>query len=275
MRNNMSLSEKLTYSTVLIRCEYENGTSGSGTGFIMHLCKNEKNNSSIPVIVTNKHVVKDSKLTSFDFCKADDTGEPIDLESVNIKYNANSWIPHPDSNIDLCCLPIAEILRRLDKYKQNIFYIPLDTSLIPSIDIINNMNAIEDIVMIGYPIGLNDGYNHKPIIRKGITATHPKNDYQGKKHILVDMACFPGSSGSPVFILNQGSYTTQNGINIGSRIFLLGVLFGGPQYSAQGILTFNNLPNIPYPIVNIPANLGIIIKANKILDFETVLKGGR
>ena len=35
--NKMSLSEMITYSTVLIRCEYANGTSGSGTGFIVNL----------------------------------------------------------------------------------------------------------------------------------------------------------------------------------------------------------------------------------------------
>lgn len=124
----------------------------------------------------------------------------------------------------------------------------------------------------GYPIGLSDIYNHKPIIRKGITASHPKKNYKGKDEILVDMACFPGSSGSPVFIFNQGSYTVPEGLAFGNRILLLGVLYGGPQFNAQGILTFHNLPNVPIPVVNIPTNLGMIIKSNKILEFEKKFK---
>lgn len=35
---------------------------------------------------------------------------------------------------------------------------------------------------------------------------------------------YPGSSGSPVFIMNQGSYKTQQGITIGSRLMFLGVI---------------------------------------------------
>ena len=91
------------------------------------------------------------------------------------------------------------------------------------------------------------------------------------KHILLDMACFPGSSGSPVFIMNQGSYATPSGITVGNRIYLLGILFGGPQYTAQGILSFANVPNIPKPIVNIPTNLGVAIKSSEILEFEKIL----
>ncbi|MFR6298982.1 MAG: hypothetical protein ACLUML_07155 [Acutalibacteraceae bacterium] len=61
-----------------------------------------------------------------------------------------------------------------------IFYIPLETDLIPTESKINELSAIEDIVMIGYPIGISDQYNHKPVIRRGITATHPKRIIKGK-----------------------------------------------------------------------------------------------
>ncbi|MFR6298983.1 MAG: hypothetical protein ACLUML_07160 [Acutalibacteraceae bacterium] len=36
--SNMSISEMLTYSTVLINCQYADGSVGSGTGFILNLC---------------------------------------------------------------------------------------------------------------------------------------------------------------------------------------------------------------------------------------------
>lgn len=267
----MSLSEKLTYSTVLIQCTYTDGSNGSGTGFIINICKKE--NTCIPVIITNNHVVENSIRTTFQFCMANDKGEPIDTEAQKIIYDGNAWIHHPDSSVDLCCLLLAEALTELKKSNTEVFYIPLETNLIPSHDNLAELSAMEDVVMVGYPIGLSDTYNHKPIIRRGITSSHPKKDYQGKKETLLDMACYPGSSGSPVFILNQGSYTVPTGIVMGSRIHLLGVLYGGHEFNAQGVLHFANLPNVPVPVTCIPINLGIMIKAERVLEFETLFKG--
>ena len=76
----MSLTEKITYATVKIQCQYSNGTSGSGTGFIIKLCNNNETGTHVPVIITNNHVVENSVKTLFEFCKADDEGNPIDTE---------------------------------------------------------------------------------------------------------------------------------------------------------------------------------------------------
>lgn len=270
--NKMSLSEMITYSTVLIRCKYSDGTSGSGTGFIVNLCSDKEQNTCVPVLITNNHVVANSVETVFEFCRADENGNPIDTQPFAVGYQGNSWIHHPDSSVDLCCLLLAEALRQLEKNNTKVFYIPLETNLIPTQKNLEELSAMEDVVMVGYPIGLSDTYNHKPIIRRGITSSHPKKDYQGKKETLLDMACYPGSSGSPVFILNQGTYTTPNGITVGNRIYLLGVLYGGHEFNAQGILHFANLPNVPVPVTRIPINLGIMIKAERILEFENLFK---
>lgn len=266
--SNMSMSEMITYSTVLIRCQYMDGSFGSGTGFIINLCKNEEKGICIPVLVTNNHVVENSVKTVFEFCRADEDGNPIDTEPFSFTYEGNAWIHHPDKNVDMCCLLLAEALKKLEENNIKIFYIPLETDLIPDQKVLSELSAMEEVVMVGYPIGLSDTYNHKPIIRKGITSSHPKKDYQGKKETLLDMACYPGSSGSPVFILNQGTYATANGIVVGNRIILLGILYGGHEFSAKGVLEFANLPNVPSPITRIPINLGIMIKAERILEFE-------
>ena len=264
----MSLSEKLTYSTVLIQCTYTDGSNGSGTGFIINICKKE--NTCIPVIITNNHVVENSIRTAFQFCMANDKGEPIDTEAQKIIYDGNEWKHHPDPTVDLRCLPIAGVLKQLDNVGKKVFYIPLELDLIPDETKLNELSALEEIVMVGYPIGLSDNYNHKPIIRKGSTATHPRNDYQGKKEILIDMPCYPGSSGSPVFILNEGSYTAPQGVCIGSRILFLGILYGGPEFTKTGTIIFNVSPREPRVLTTIPINLGIMIKAQRILEFENL-----
>ena len=272
MNDKMSISEMITYSTVMINCQYSDGSSGSGTGFIINLCQNKEENTCIPVIVTNNHVVENSVKTVFEFCKADSDGNPIDTEPFRFTYVGNSWIHHPDESVDLCCLLLAEAINKIAGTDNRVFYIPLGINIIPNDDALRELSAMEDVVMVGYPIGLSDQYNHKPIIRRGITATHLKNNYQGNRHFLVDMACFPGSSGSPIFILNEGTYHIRNNVYVGSRILLVGVLFGGPQFSAQGVIQFANLPNSPRPVVQIPTNLGIAIKASELIQFESIFK---
>lgn len=268
----LTISEKITYSTVLVRCRYADGSIGSGTGLIINLCQNKEVGTMVPVLITNNHVVEDSIEIDFEFCKADADGNPIDTEPISVKCDESMWIRHPDANVDLRCLFLGNILRKLYEDKIQVFYIPLETTLIPDKKQLESLSAIEDVVMVGYPIGLSDQYNHKPIVRRGITASHPRKDYQGKKETLLDMACFPGSSGSPVFILNEGHFTTPKGICIGNRIYLLGILYAGPQYSVRGVLQFSNLPNTPVSVINIPVNLGVIIKAERILEFEEVIK---
>ena len=269
----MSISEQITYSTVLIRCKYANGAIGSGTGFIINLC--QENERFIPALITNSHVVNNSIETEFEFCKADEDGCPIDTEPYSLTYRnmGNTWLHHPDPSVDLCCLLLAGALIYLNNQQIRIFYKPITTALIPSAEQLAELSAMEDVVMVGYPIGLADNYNHKPVIRKGITSSHPYKDYQGKKETLLDIAAFPGSSGSPVFLLNEGSYFQSNGRMVyGSKCFFLGVLYGGPEYNVRGALSFANLPNIPVPVTSIPTNLGCMIKAERILEFEPMLK---
>lgn len=266
----MSIAEKLTYSTVLIKCKYANGSSGSGTGFIINLCQDNVKGVCYPVIITNNHVIDGSIETSFEFCLADEEGNPVDSKAFSVIHGAGIWKKHPDSTVDLCCMPLGHIVNHLKAKNVNIFYIPLTPDLIPSMEEKETFSAMEDVVMVGYPIGLSDEYNHKPIIRKGITATHIKKEYQGKKEFLVDMACFPGSSGSPIFILNEGSYHIGADLYAGNRIKFIGILYGGPQYAATGDLILMDLPNVPFPITRIPTNLGVAIKAERIFDFESM-----
>ena len=50
----VDLAEKLMYVKVQVRCELEGGGLSRGTGFIFTY---SKGNRSLPVLITNKHVV--------------------------------------------------------------------------------------------------------------------------------------------------------------------------------------------------------------------------
>lgn len=111
-----------------------------------------------------------------------------------------------------------------------------------------------------------------PILRRGSTATHPCIDYNGKKEFMIDAACFPGSSGSPVLIFNPSGYTTKTGKVImgSSRVLLVGVLYAGPQHTATGEIKVMTVPTLQQPVAfsRIPNNLGVVIKSERILELE-------
>lgn len=276
--DNLSISEQITYSTVRIECEYKNNSSGTGTGFFFQFLKDEVTGSHIPVVITNKHVINNSTKGRLIFTKENDKGEPLDTEHFEVYFDnfETFWRKHPDDNVDLCAMPIAPFLTEANKKGEKLFYISLNKSILPTDQQLLDFTALEEILMVGYPNGIWDNVNNKPILRKGVTATHPNFDYCGKKEIMIDAACFPGSSGSPVFIFNQGGYSDRRGNTYsgGTRVILLGVLFAGPQHTAQGDIQIINVPtaNKPVAISRIPNNLGLIIKSERILELENLFK---
>lgn len=267
----LSLSEQLSYSTVRIECKLVNGSTSSGTGFFYSFKTN--NGFNAPAIVTNKHVVENAVEIKVIFTAADGNLEPLDDKHIswNMGDSTSAEIKsHPDDDVDLCAIPISKVISTFSKLNLRVFFRTLDENILLGPQNIDTVDAYEDILMIGYPNGLWDEKNNKPLFRKGITASHPKFDYSGKKEIIIDAACFPGSSGSPVFIFNNGSHKKKGGpLSSGDRIILLGVLYAGPQHQASGKILNVPIAHIPI-IVGIPNNLGVVIKAERLLELEEV-----
>lgn len=270
----LSISEQLTYSTIRIECQLIDGGRSTGTGFFYRFC--DDGTSHIPVIVTNKHVVEGASDGYIHFNLEDQNGDPVEGKHhrVSISDFELGWIKHPDPDIDLCIFPFVHILNELKEKGIMPFFRSLDKSLLMDDNNLRELNAIEDILMIGYPNGIWDSLNNMPILRKGITATHPGLNYNGKKEFMIDAACFPGSSGSPVFLFNPSNYIDKQGSTIFStRIKLLGILYAGPQHTASGEVKIVDVPVAEKPIAisRIPNNLGLIIKSYILNDFEEIL----
>lgn len=257
---NLSISEQLAYSTIRISTD-----TGTGTGFFYNFSEKESG-FHVPAIVTNKHVVADANQGQFLLTLANESDEPQNTVHFTCSFDKfeERWHLHPEADVDLCAMPIAPILNELNKQKKKAFFIPINKSLIPTAQELENLKLVEDILMVGYPNGLWDEVNNMPLFRKGITSSHPHLDWKGKKEMIIDAACFPGSSGSPVFLFNEGGYVDKQGsTNLGgTRIKLLGILYAGPQHTASGEIKIVNVPtsNKPIAITGIPNNIGIVIK---------------
>lgn len=269
---SLGIMEQLTHSTVRIETNLNGGGVSTGTGFYMNFL--QKEDSCIPVIVTNKHVVSNANIGQFHVTLATNEGLPDTGKHQKFQFDQfeQRCIKHPNPEVDLAAFPIGPLVNQVQQTGQQLFYVPLKTNLIPSDEERQSYSSMEDIVMIGYPNGIWDAKNNLPVIRKGITATHSSVPWNGKSEFLTDIASFPGSSGSPVFLANIGGYMDNIGnIYMGSsRIRLLGVHYAGAMHTASGQIKIVTAPtsNVPIPITQIPNNIGVAINSKEIFGLE-------
>lgn len=275
MSKNLSVLEQLCYSTTRMTCELEDGCTSTGTAFFFKFPLPD--NHYIPIVVTNKHVVHNAKKGLFKLTIADAENNPLNSEHFEYQIETDfekMWIMHPDDNVDLCILPLSQLIRGAQALGKNLFFRTLDTTMIPSMEVNSQLDVVEDLFMIGYPDGVWDSKNNMPIIRKGITATHPNIDYEGEKIFLIDASCFPGSSGSPVIIYNSNEYTVKDRTTyVRSRLIFLGILYAVHLHTVTGdvqVVKISDIPKIQAESM-IPNNLGYVIKSSRIQDFEGIL----
>ncbi len=274
---NLLAPEQLAFTTVRIQATLSSGGTSTGTGYFFSFPDQNATGSNIPVLVTNKHVVTNAKSLTFHMTRASSAGEPMlgDFVQLQITDVAANTINHPDPDVDLCGFFVGPLLNQAQSLGQPFFFRHFDPTIVATTAELADLAALEDVIMVGYPIGLWDSANNMPVFRRGVTATHPYLDYESRKEFLVDMACFPGSSGSPVLLYNTNGYTTRDGTrHLGaSRIKLLGTLYAGPHFNAEGELQIAPVPTSTKTVAisRIPINVGVVIKAERALELQPII----
>ena len=264
----ISISERMMFNTVRLVAS----DRSSGTGYFYNFVIDNK---IVPVIITNKQVVNYNSNETMTFYLHLRNGENESNESYQVTLTLN-WIFHSKKDLCFCFVnPVFEFVKK--QTGKDVFYIAIDETILPSQKMLEELSALEELVMVGYPIGLWDKNNNFPIFRKGYTASHPAIDFNESGIGLVDMACFPGSSGSPIYILNEGGYKDKVGnLNWGqSRIIFIGTLFSGPIYDATGKLVVTDIPTSNQVVeshTGIMVNLGYYIKSSELLEFKNIIK---
>ena len=255
--NIESISNQLLYTTVPIWVERENSMENSfGTGFIFNY--KVKEGMFIPFIITNYHVVKNAKKIITEFVISIDN-KPSNKDRVKVELvNIDSF----NELIDISVIPIGPVLHKLSNTKINIFFKSIDENIILKQEEIEQLSAIEDIIFIGYPNGFYDTKNMLPIVRKGITATPIWNNFNDQDKFIIDAGVYPGSSGSPVFLFNQGFYTDGN-----SNTF-----FGGTRLKFLGILS-ESVVKLDNNALSYFLGLGSVINVKSIIEFlQSIVK---
>lgn len=269
----LSLSEMIMYNVLHISMlNAEQKQIGSATGFIFGFCND--GSKRVNCLVTNRHVLTKCAYVKVTFTRKNTEGMPDVGNLVSVTLSTASAICHPNPDVDLAILPVGPGVDSLKHSGVDPFFVFFDASTIPPKDTWTKYSAIESVFMAGFPKGFRDTVNSQPIFRSGITATHPALDFDGAPEFLVDMPCYEGCSGSPVFICDEGLHIDKktNSVSTGSKLELLGVQYAIPDKKSIGQLAVVPTDSKSVPVVPLYLNLGYIIKSTELLVFEDMIR---
>lgn len=265
-------AELILFTTVRI----ETDADSVGTGFIVRDERLEPGKDDhVPILVTNKHVLKGSSKGTILLSAASATQTQYDPKIVDVSEDLWAlWTGHPSDKIDVSILPLGPVLNRLydADNELNIYYqtIPL-SSAIPTDEHYKDIGLIEDILFIGYPSGIHDRANNLPVARRGLSATPFTVDYEDEPVFLIDASVFPGSSGSPVFLYNVGNWRSSSASVAGDRVLFLGILSSVFYREEDGTIKAREVPTRVEPYVETKQmiDLGVVYKSRTVRDTIT------
>lgn len=240
------IAKSWIYTTVLIENEWQERGNGF---FVSRTVKGLKTARHETVfVVTNKHVLsKDPrkrkearKITlhlDIKHRNGSVLGKSVELPLVT-KDNSKIWQEHPDLDVDVLAFHITGLyelfgISQIEK-KWIDYSVFADKARLQKFDI----TIGEEVLVIGYPLGLRQESLDFPLVRQGIIVTHigqRSTDYVCKpdgtlckrtlRGFLIDGAVIPGSSGSPVILKPTIGRFVGNAIEMGRvPMFLLGIL---------------------------------------------------
>lgn len=251
--------ERLPYLTVRVDGVDANGSRCFGTAFFVRIDADRFQQPQL-ALVTNKHVVAGVSNATLRFHQAGSDLTPSgEVLETNVANFAGKWIMHPDASVDLCIASLGTFTGGLVGLGKRALTAHVIPEHLPDESELQTMSAVEDVLMVGYPIGITDSASNLPIIRRGITAIHPSVDFNSQPISVIDMACFPGSSGSPVFAVTD----LQDGRR---QVTFLGVLFAGPTFDMHGRIVTAPIPTSHQmsSVTRGMIHLGYIVKAREL-----------
>ncbi|WP_299977638.1 hypothetical protein [Desulfobacula sp.] len=245
------------FTTLRITIPSSDGKSSSiGTGFLFNMPLRQEGMVG-HFLVSNKHVFGDPHRTIIlNFHKLKNGVDEPDLGQVLpivIQNFSEHYYSHPDDKIDLACINVSAFAGP----SHGVYSKHLHCEFTEEIDLTKLLPGTE-VSFVGYPDNRFDTAHNLPILRKGYLATLPSVDFNGLKQVLIDAQVFPGSSGSPVFVVVAGKYR------------LLGVV-------TQTMIKNAELTTMPveYSLgVKQTIGLGIVLKTELVMQLLQVAKDG-
>jgi S1-C subfamily serine protease len=205
-RSDIELSTLLMNSTFMLMGESkEKGRLSFGTGFV--LCHPSKRNPEFNnyVLVTAAHVLESFEgQKAFIFLrkqKEDGSYEKGRFHfSIRDESGKSLWIHHPDPEIDVA----VQLINLPTDAKFSLISTKLlgDAVIFAKYEI----HPGDDLIALGFPLGVESPMGGFPILRSGKIASYPLSPLKKLKKILFDFQIYPGNSGGPVYFIQTNRY---------------------------------------------------------------------
>ncbi|TNF63649.1 MAG: serine protease [Burkholderiales bacterium] len=251
--------KRLLFHTLRVDTVLQDGSSGTGTAFV--LAHTHARGRSL-FVVTNRHLVEGVVSGALVFTIARE-GQPVlgSRFELRIEDFPDAWMAHPDAAVDLAIMPLQPLLDAAQAQGVSLYWQAIDSQDALAEGDARWLDALEDVLFVGYPSGVWDQVNGMPILRRGITATPPGLDFEGRQEFLIDAAVYPGSSGSPVFIPKPSPQ--------GGRAFWFAGVVAAVFYREEA----QRLVPVPVPASQTQAgvgsemiDLGLVVKASEVRE---------
>ncbi len=257
----------ITWVHATIRVENEWGKGG--TGFLV-IRKIDPTRGKV-FLVTNKHVIhpdprlreKAVFLTLYLNVREKDgrvAGKSFRVPLAEDKEKL--WREHSDPNVDVLAIDITSLIQSQPGIENR----GADYTLfaLPPVLKEEDITEGEEVLILGYPLGLFHARVHSPLVRQGIVSTKigekirlrfPSPEGYRPVEIpafLVDAAIIPGSSGSPVVLKPIIGRKVRDRIDMATATpYLLGIVSATETASVK-------FENSAFPVL---AGLGIVFDA--------------
>lgn len=176
-----------------------------GTGFVMLRRVNPDSNVGQYVLVTAKHVFEDIKgeFATLNLRKQNAAGDAVVSPfSLRIRdKGAALYTTHPTEDVAAIdvTLPNDTIIVQRAEDVTNVDWLATDEFL-ESL----NVHPGDELICLGYPLGLAANDAGYPILRGGRIASYPVIPLKKAHRILYDFQVQPGNSGGPVYFSFTG-----------------------------------------------------------------------
>ncbi|MHC4599355.1 MAG: trypsin-like peptidase domain-containing protein [Planctomycetota bacterium] len=197
----------------------QNASGGTGTGFLLFRSTGKEEGQVF--LVTNKHVVFPRSAGGqapprihchFNTLEADGVAGTAMMELSLVRSDGRPRAhEHPDPDTDVMAIDVTDVIvlnPRIDKK-----WVKYDHCAGQAMREELDITVGEEVVTIGYPLGLRQGETNLPLVRQGILSTHigyrirdavrktgGGSRERSLRAFLIDGATVPGSSGSPVIL---------------------------------------------------------------------------
>jgi hypothetical protein len=208
--------------------------------------------------VTSRNLLSDALLCSLSVLVESGDDKAQEKLTFDVTDIASCAVFPPSAVLDLAAFPIDALFAPIAGLKKQPALKIIDRDLVPGAAFYAGLDASRDIVLMGYPNGLPGVNADVPVPQSGVTASSAMLPFDGKDEFLIECACYPGASGSPVFLHRPWD----------DAIVPLGILVLGAEVSAAGQIVPRAIPTSRSTPVT-PQNmtrLGLCLKAS-LLSF--------